>query len=302
MSRANPILLGADVFFHHILTGRRRPLLASCKLTLRCNLRCEQCPFVGQPCTDPTFAQVCEVLDRLKQRGDRIVIFEGGEPLLWRDGERGFRDVVEYARACFPVVGATTNGTLPLDPPTDILWVSVDGFAETHDRLRGGEHGAGIFARVMENIRRSSHPRLYAHITANAVNHAEIPALVRYLAGMVKGITVQFYYPYGEDDHLFLGWPERRALLAALIDLKREGLPVLNSVGALRALMDNSWRCQPWRIDCTDPDGKVWQGCYVEGRGKVDCARCGFSPYTEMSLAFQGRPGSILAGMRIFGG
>jgi MoaA/NifB/PqqE/SkfB family radical SAM enzyme len=294
---SSALRLAGDVFFHHLLTGRKRPLLASCKLTFRCNLRCQQCPFVDRPGADPTFAQVTALLDRLHARGDRVVIFEGGEPLLWRDGERAFQDIAAYARARFAVTGLTTNGTLPLDAPADLLWVSIDGFAETHNRLRG----APIFERVIENIRRSPHPRIYAHLTANAENHAELPALVRFLSPLVKGITLQFYYPYGEDDRLFLAWPKRRALLQSLLDLRREGYPILNSPAALRALMDNRWSCQPWRFDCADPDGRLWQGCYVQGRGVVDCARCGFSPYTEMSLAFQGHPQSILAGLRIFG-
>ncbi len=305
----SPFLLAGDVLLHHLLTGRKRPLLASCKLTFRCNLRCRQCPFVDRPGLDPTFTQVTALLDRLHARGDRIIIFEGGEPLLWRDGERTFRDVAAYARTRFAITGVTTNGTLSLDVPTDILWISLDGFAETHNRLRAGSTErssanprAPIFERVIENIRRSTHPRIYAHLTANAENYQELPALVRFLSPLVKGITVQFYYPYGADDRLFLAWPERRALLAALLDLQRQGFPILNSPAALRALMANTWRCQPWRIDCADPDGRLWQGCYVAGRGPVDCAKCGFSPYTEMSLAFQGHPQAILAGMRIFCG
>ena len=202
MSRVSPVQLAADVLFHHLLTGRRRPFLASVKLTYRCNLRCRQCPFADYPGADGAYEQVCATLDRLHARGDRVVIFEGGEPLLWRSGLYTFADVVKYAQKRFAVVGAATNGTLSLNAPTDILWVSVDGFAETHNRLRG----APIFDRVIEAIRRSTHPRLYAHITANAENHAEIPALVRFLSGMVKGVTVQFYYPYGADDQLFLGY------------------------------------------------------------------------------------------------
>jgi hypothetical protein len=34
------ILLTGDILLHHLLSGRRRPLLASCKLTFRCNLHC----------------------------------------------------------------------------------------------------------------------------------------------------------------------------------------------------------------------------------------------------------------------
>lgn len=286
-----------DVFTRYLLTGRRKPFLASYKLTYRCNLRCRQCPFVDYAAPDPSFEQVCHCLDRLHERGDRVVVLEGGEPLLWRDGEYRVRDVVGYARQKFTCVGLTTNGTLPLDVESDVLWVSLDGFAETHHRLRQ----ADIFDQVIDNILNSSHPRLFAHITANAINHLEVPELVRFLSEHVKGITIQFYYPYGDDDALFLPFPQRIALLERLIELKRAGYPVLNSVASLRALQHNTWRCLPWRIDSADPDGTIRQGCYLLGRAKIDCARCGFSPYTELSLAFRGNLQAIQAGLRIFG-
>lgn len=296
MIRSNSLALIRDVLFQHLLSTQKKPLLASYKLTYRCNLRCQQCPFPGYSAPDPTYAQVCQVIDQLYQRGNRIVIFEGGEPLLWRDGEHDFRDLARYARQRFACVGVTTNGTLPLDVETDIVWASVDGFAEVHNRLRGAE----IFDRVIENIRRSRHPRRYAHITANAENWFEIPALIRFLSTIVKGVTLQFYYPYGPDDHLFLPWSERRALLEEVVALKRDGYPVMNSTSSLRALQHNNWRCLSWLIDSANPDGSIHQGCYLQGRASIDCQKCGFSPYTEISLAFRGNPWAILAGMSIF--
>lgn len=296
MSRVSLVNLAVSVLMHHILTGKQKPFLASFKLTYRCNLHCQQCPFVELPGKDVSFEQVCTTLDQLYARGDRMVIFEGGEPLLWRDGQYRFADAVKAARKRFAIVGATTNGTLPLDVPTDMLWVSVDGFADTHNRLRG----APVFDQVIDHIRRSQHPRLYAHITVNNENYREIPDLVRFLADLVKGVTVQFYYPYGENDRLFLPWSKRQALLHQLIALKRQGFSILNSSASLRALMHNTWRCQPWRIDCANPDGTIWQGCYLQRRAAIDCTRCGFSPYTELSLAFEGNPAAIWAGLKIF--
>jgi len=290
--------LQRDIYIlrNYVLTRRRKPFLASYKLTYRCNLRCRQCPFPDMEGGDMPYAEVLATLDRLYARGDRLVVFEGGEPMLWRDGERSIHDVVAEARRRFFCTGMTTNGTLPLDVSTDILWVSVDGFAGTHNRLRG----ADIFERIMANARASRHPRLYAHITANNQNATEVPELVKYLAGIFKGITVQFYYPYGGDDALLLPLDERVRLLGQLIALKKQGYPLLNSVPALRALMRNTWTCADWLVDCANPDGTLWQGCYLKGRADIDCARCGFSPYTEISLARRGSLAAIQAGVRIF--
>jgi len=281
---------------HHVLSRTPRPFLASYKLTYRCNLRCQQCPFYTLESPDPSFEQVLGTLDRLRERGSRLVVFEGGEPLLWRDGEHTIRDVVAEAKRRFFSVGITTNGTLPLDVGSDVLWVSLDGLRETHDRLRG----APVFERIIENIKASRHPRLHAHITINAQNHNEVVPLIQYLRGLVRGVTVQFYYPYHGKDELFLDFERRASLLDELMALKRQGYPILNSNAALQALKRNTWRCNDGLVDCADPDGSLRQGCYLRGRSDIDCARCGFSPHTEISLASQGNLQAILAGIRIF--
>ena len=284
------------IFYTYILARQRRPFLASFKVTYRCNLRCRQCPFVGLEDRQPGFDELVAVLDRLYARGDRIVIFEGGEPLLWRDGAHTLHDLVRYARRRFFCVGLTTNGTLPLDVESDVVWVSFDGFKETHNRLRGRP----VFDQIVENVRRSSHPRLYAHLTANAENADELPDLVRWLKDLVKGVTIQFYYPYGAEDHLFLDFERRSRLLDELITLKQKGYPILNSHPSLLALKRNTWRCVPWLVDNANPDGSIDQGCYLQGRARVDCSRCGFSPYTEISLAYQWNLQAVQAGIRIF--
>jgi MoaA/NifB/PqqE/SkfB family radical SAM enzyme len=280
----------------YMLERQRKPFLVSFKPTYRCNLRCLQCPFYNLGGQDLPFNNACDLLERLYQRGNRLLILEGGEPMLWRDGSHTIYDLVAEAKKRFYCVGMTTNGTLPLDAPVDVLWVSIDGFATTHDRLRG----AVVYDRIMRNIRDSQHPNIYAHITINNQNHTEIPDLVRFLSGLVKGITVQFYYPYNRHDELFLDFERRAVLLDRLIALKQAGFPLRNSLSSLQVLRHNSWRCVDWLVDSANPDGTISQGCYLRGRSDIDCARCGFSPYTEISLAYQGNLQAVLAGVRIF--
>jgi MoaA/NifB/PqqE/SkfB family radical SAM enzyme len=100
---------------HHLLTKQKRPFLASYKLTYSCNLRCAQCSFYALPATPPSFSLVQSTLNQLYQRGNRIVIFEGGEPMSWRDHSITIHDVVRTARGRFFCTGITTNGTYPLD-------------------------------------------------------------------------------------------------------------------------------------------------------------------------------------------
>jgi len=300
MPVSSPTRPGRAAQFGYILRNyvltRRKPFLSSFKLTYACNLRCRQCPFYNLASVTPSYEQACRILDRLYERGNRMVVFEGGEPMLWRDGAYRPHDVAAYARQRFFSVGMTTNGTFPLDVPTDVLWVSIDGFRETHDHLRG----AVIFDKVMVNVRASTHPRLFAHVTVNAVNAEEIPQLLQFLNGIFRGITLQFYYPYNHQDALFLDFDRREKLLEEVIRLKHNGVRVLNSTASLNALKRNTWTCRDTLIDNANPDGTMQQGCYLKGRSDIDCARCGFSPHTEISLACQGNLQAIQAGMRIF--
>ena len=159
------------------LTGAKRPLLAGFKLTHRCNLRCGTCPFWRRPRPDVPYAGVLAALDTLYAAGCRILILEGGEPFLWRDGDRRLEDVVQAARARgFVRIGVTTNGTLPIATSADIVWVSFDGLQEAHEAIRGP-----VWGRILANIAASQHPRLLAQLTITRANWQEIPALVRFL-------------------------------------------------------------------------------------------------------------------------
>jgi len=285
------------LYYLRSLVGKRGPLLGGIKLTHDCNLKCIHCIFWRKKGPSLSFEQAVASMRELHRMGVRMVIFEGGEPFLWRDGEHGLDDVVREAKDLFFSVGITTNGTFPIESSADTVWVSIDGLRETHDRIRGK-----TFDRAISNIEASSHPRIYAHITINSLNCDEVPELVEFLAPRAKGITIQFHYPYDElEDDLFLPWDRRREVLSRLIDLKRRGLPVSDSYACLEALKDNKWRCRPWMIASVDPDGKVIHGCYVKGRGEVSCERCGFSAHTEISLAYGGVLQSILVGNKVFG-
>lgn len=238
---------------------------------------------------------VHDTLSRLHDLGVRLLILEGGEPFLWRDGPLGLEDVVSEARRLFYRVGITTNGTFPLESSADILWVSIDGLEDTHDANRGKS-----FSGIVHNLESSSHSSIYANITINKLNWREIPDLVGFLRERVRGITIQFYYPFSGTRDLSLSAQERAAVLDQLIALKREGLPVMDSFTALEALKDNGWRCHSWLIASAEPDGTITQGCYLKNRAEIACEQCGFAAHTEISLAYEGNLGALITAQRIF--
>lgn len=283
------------------ILGRRIPLLASFKLTYRCNLACRACPFHLRAPSEQEHIKwnnAIEALDILQRLGTRMIVFEGGEPMLWRDGPHGLTDLIAYARKSFLRVALTTNGTLPLDVPVDTLWVSLDGMKETHDDLRSHS-----FDRIQSNLNATKHPRVFVHCTLNRRNFHEAEAVARWVKALpaVKGMTFQFFYPYhqGEDD-LALSPDERRKAIETLLRLKSQGFPIMNSAGRLRAMVDNRWRCHDDILINVDPDGSITKGCYVKSRGRINCDACGFTPVAEASGALDLIPGSLWAGWKLF--
>jgi MoaA/NifB/PqqE/SkfB family radical SAM enzyme len=291
----------ADFFFRSKVLGRRLPLLASFKLTYGCNLTCRACPFhrkAGGPAASMDWATATGCLDELKKRGCRIVVFEGGEPLLWRDGSRTVHDIIGYARQRFLRTAVTTNGTLPLDVPAHVVWVSIDGLPATHDHLRGGS-----FERIRRNLLRTRHPKVLVHHTVNRANCGELPALMDLLAAIpsMRGLTLQFFYPYGQGEaDLALSPEQRRETVKTAIALKQRGYPILNSTAVLRAMIGNVWTCPEHILVNADPDGTITQGCYAKSRGSVRCDACGFTPVAEAAGALRLRPGSLVTGWKTF--
>jgi Fe-coproporphyrin III synthase len=288
-------------FFQRKVLRRELPLLASFKLTYRCNLRCAPCPYHRRgdaPRSHIRWESATAALDALHHAGCRIVVFEGGEPLLWDDGNRTFRDLALYARDRFLCTAATTNGTLPLDVPVDVLWVSLDGTKKTQDRLRSGS-----FDRVWSNLEKASHEKLLVHFTMNRENWRDLGALLDELKQRpaVRGVTVQLFYPYGQgEENLALETAERREAIVSAIALKERGYPIFNSRRSLERMITNGWQCHDSLLVNVDPDGSITQGCYVRSRGEMRCSDCGFTPVAELSGAFDFAPASILAGWKAF--
>jgi MoaA/NifB/PqqE/SkfB family radical SAM enzyme len=284
-------------FLRYALSGKTTPALAGYKITHRCNLRCAHCPYWSRKGEESDFARATETLRRLKDLGVRILIFEGGEPLLWRDGKKTIGHLVEYARGLFRSVCLTTNGlTSWSDLPIERVWVSLDGPRELHDRIRG----PGVYDKVMRNIEAAG-TGVFLSTTVNTLNIESIPGMLAALPPAVHGITVQFHYPYGGlPDPLYVDGRRRAAFLETLADLKRNGARVANSFACLKDMRRVRWTCHDGFLANAEPDGKITVGCYLKNRAESMCERCGFSAHNELSLAFDGKVESIITGLRIF--
>jgi len=230
--------------------------------------------------------------------GVQVLILEGGEPLLWRDGKKNIRHVVDLARNLFRCVCMTTNGTISWsNVELDRVWVSLDGPRLVHDEIRG----QGVFDEVWRNLEAEGNGEALVSTTISTANSEVMPELLQALRGKVAGVTIQFYYPYnGLPDPLFIPAGKRKPVLEKLKSMKREGYPVANSFISLEDLKKERWTCEDKLLANADPDGTIFHGCYLKNRAASECSLCGFSAHNEMSLAFKGRLEAIRTGMNIF--
>jgi radical SAM family uncharacterized protein len=293
------------------LRGEKRPVLAGHKLLYRCNLECGMCPFWRRE-DDPllTVRDEVRVMDSLARAGVSFLGFEGGEPLLRPD----LPEILEEAHARFHT-SVVTNGWLLANRFRDLrnhleyLFVSLDGIGETHDRLRGIPRS---FERAVGGIRAVDHevPVAISHtVTKENLGHAE--RLVALADELGIRITVQVAYDYSTADSMSPGAAALRPTLERLLELKRAGAPILESVEYFEALLrswygGDHWTCRPWMTINIDPSGRIVMPCYVlqEYNGKLpvwdvdiralwnsfdwdrftSCNKCALACYLEPSL------------------
>jgi len=207
-----------------------------------CNLSCPFCAYdkrleFPRSQTNPTeivrFAKV--LADYQSQTGDRVLLsWLGGEPLLWAP----LGQLTLAARALGLEVSATTNGTTLGSPRLrqhlcesyKELTISIDGFPELHDRMRGWGGGfdklrAWVPALVGQIRTLGSPLKLRANVVLMRQNVQDFPALCLELANW--GISeITFNQLGGRDRPEF--YPDHRlrtadvdALAAQLPDIRR---------------------------------------------------------------------------------
>jgi MoaA/NifB/PqqE/SkfB family radical SAM enzyme len=233
------------------------------------------------------YFEVTSMLDMLYADGVRIVIFEGGEPLLWKDrkNNKDIGNIISYAQKLFFCTGITTNGTIDLEKfDPDIFFISIDGLEETHDRIRGKS-----FKKIIKNLEKNvKSKKIITNICISRANYSELEETIKFLNNRVYGITIQFFYPYeGLDDDLRLSNSEKDEILKELLALKKQGYKILDSASCLNRMAHNTWRCSDFLVSSVEQDGTVSYGCYLNNKvDNVLCSECGFAVHCEISLAY----------------
>lgn len=211
-------------------TTSDRPLVVW-NMTGQCNLRCLHCyNESGQALADQlTTAEAEAFIDDLAELGAPVLLFSGGEPLLRDDlfhlgayaASRGLRPVL------------SSNGTLITAEVARSLarsgfqyvGVSVDGLAETHDRMRSRAGAAGAAWEGLRQAREAG-LRVGVRFTVTRDNLDDLPnVLARAAAEKVHRFCLYHLVYSGRATALAsrdLSAAERRRMIEWLADETEE--------------------------------------------------------------------------------
>ncbi len=282
--------------------GRRAPLQTVLFITDKCNLRCKHCSVYGSAgYHQRTFADIESDMRYAYAQGSRFIDLEGGEPTLWREGERTINDIIDKAREIgFFSITVTTNAQQDfswIHPHS--IWVSMDGIGEYHERIRGN----GTFARLEENIAKSGQKHICVNMVVNTLNYESVDAAMEYVRhnDAIEQISINFHTPYPGTEYLALPPKQKAAIIDKVIAYKHRGYPIMNSFSGLKKMKRNALGQISLGKECfvtnfIYPDGS--RGLCV-GYGTDQCRQCGFCMAGEMASVFHFCPDTLLSGFKL---
>jgi MoaA/NifB/PqqE/SkfB family radical SAM enzyme len=264
----------------------------------KCNLTCKHCTVyqLKNPHIK-TYEQVKEELEYSYRLGSRFVDFEGGEPTLWRDGEKKLNRLIDISKEIgFYSATITTNAQMPFTgSKADSIWVSLDGLGAFHDEIRG----KGAFDRLVKNIATANHPQLSVNMVINARNYTSVEETIEFAKNHpnIQSISLNFHTPYKGTEYLFLDWEKRSRVIDLIIAKKKAGYPIMNSISGLKLMKHNQFKKQCWVSNFILSDGTRLTEC--QGKTAGICDQCGLSMAGEMKSVFSLKPDTVLAGMKL---
>ena len=285
-------------FFKARILGLKKPLQTVIFINDNCNLACKHCSVYK--IKDPnmkSYGQVREELEYSYKQGSRFIDFEGGEPTLWKDGDKDLNCLIRLAKEIgFYSTTITTNAQRPFPGlEADSIWVSLDGIGKYHDEIRG----KGAFERLVQNIATANHPALSVNMVVNVWNYHSVEETIEFAKEnpQIKSISINFHTPYPGTEYLFLDWEKRTEVIDLVIRKKKEGYPIMNSVSGLKLMKQSNFKKECWVTNFITSDGTRLTEC--AGKTAGICDQCGLSMAGEMKSVFNLKPDTIFSGLKL---
>lgn len=305
---------------------KRIPLFVSWNITFRCNLRCVYCAACEAPRRELETKEVLDGLDTLWALGTRWITFGGGEPLLRED----MGEIVRAAKAKGFNVFMSTNGVLvpsrkEVVACLDHVNLSMDGNRKVHDTVRG----EGTFDKALKaaDICRElgipvSLQCVLSKYNLNALEDA-LAIARQYGVNVMFQPATRWLSSSTKTNPIAPDTEPYREAIGRLIELKRKGEPIRNSITGLRHLAHwpdptKIWCVGGILISIVEADGTVLacHQCQVSqfltgqaSRPSVKdgfaamtmpkgCVQCWCAPLVELAFLFSLRPEAVWNAIR----
>jgi len=241
------------------------PLAVSWTLTFCCNRRCLYCAIWKRDCYEMTTSEVLSRMAEFIKLGTKWISFTGGEPLLRDD----LGECIEFAKEKGVYVSVSSNGALIPEKieqlrRVDRIKLSLDGPHSIHDYIRG----QGSYDEVMQAIAICGEKRIPVILLCvlSKYNLKSIDYLLKLACRLRLKVlfqpAIRNLLCSEAKNYLSPSSNEYRKVINCLIDKKKKGAPIYNSLSGLHYLYH--WP-QPQSICCSmgllgfevDPDGTI---------------------------------------------
>ena len=178
-------------------------------------------------------------------------------------------EILAFSRSLPLHTSLITNGTLLESRIDDIapyingvVYVSLDGLEKTHDAIRGV---SGSFRKALRGISAAKEKvAVTINTTVMSENIDEIESMVELAKELGTKISVAVAHEYCNADASSPATGKIPRIAHRLMEMKREGYPVVNSTGYFKVMAkEKKWQCKPWAMINIDPNGNVVLPCYV---------------------------------------
>ena len=267
--------------------GRRRPLQSVVFVTSGCDATCRHCTLCTRQerCFKP-FDAIAADLDYCYAQGARLLDIEGVYLTEWHDGSHTAADIFSLARekgfySVSTMVKAHDYGAWQqMNADADVVWVSVRGIDD---------------CRCLETMTGAS-----LYLVVNADNRGEIAPVMEFVREHegIRQIAFNMHTPFAGTEEKALSESQRGEVIQSLIDYKRRGYRIMNSVAGLKNMLTLRFKRRCWICNFIYCDGRRSPQC-IDDMASGMCEKCGFSMAGEMSAVFAMKPDTILAGLGI---
>ena len=196
----------------------------------------------------------------MPERGVDGLTDQTGTPVL------NLNDLIRLARKSDFSCTVTTNAQMDFSwVNADLIWMSLDGYREYHDMIRGKgtfeklDKNAGIFAAKQAEKKAAGRKAcvLGCNMAVNNLNKDSVADVVEYVKNsrFIESIAINFHTPYPGTEHLMPDDQTRAEIIDRIIALKKQHYPIQNSISGLKMMKVRGFKKNCWVSNFIITDG-----------------------------------------------